>query len=69
MKIKSIEITELDCSGRRVATSRRVAHSSFTFNGCPIKAAYKLIRTPRKGAWLMTVKMTSGQWYFDKGGW
>lgn len=69
MKIKSVEITELDCSGRRVATSRRVAHASFTYRGCPIKAAHKLIKPPRKGRWLMTVKMTSGEWFFDKGGW
>lgn len=70
MKIKSIELVELNKVNQRTATKRYIANSYVMIkDGQCIKTRARNIIKPRTGRWLMTIKTTCGTWIFDKAGW
>lgn len=70
MRIKSIECTELNQQNHRIATSRYMANSYIQIKeGQCIKTRARNIIKPKSRRWLMVIKLTTGQWIFDKKGW
>jgi hypothetical protein len=71
MKIKSIEMIELNNKNKREASSKFVANNYLLVKDgtCVKTIARNKVKPPKRGKWLIITKTVCGQWIFDKGGW